>query len=329
MRLLFSTLLCFYSFYAFTQPIPASSVQAIQKIEPILQKDAHEIVFANDWIERFQADSAFIRNFVKALKTPYSFYYPFDSVQNISKLYAPDSSFRIFSWQVMKDFTYYRQRGAIQMRTSDGSLKLYPLFDASEFTKAPTDSIRTPNNWIGAIYYKIILKTYKNKKYYTLLGLDENNARSEKKWIEVLTFNAEGYPEFGGNYFKYPADGIKPPQPAYRFCIEYKKDAGVRMNYDPKYQAIIFSRVVSESPSEKNPYNLIPYGDYEGFRWVNGYWVYVNNPFQNIIFDKNQTDLPAPILDDKGNRKEKVLEEISKKNMEKAQQKKDSTNNQK
>jgi len=34
-------------------------------------------------------------------------------------------------------------------------------------------------------------------------------------------------------------------------------------------------------------------------------------------------------LDDKGNRKEKVLEEISKKNMEKAQQKKDSTNNQK
>jgi hypothetical protein len=130
MRLLFSTLLCFYSFYAFTQPIPASSVQAIQKIEPILQKDTHEIVFANDWIERFQTDSAFIRNFVKALKTPYSFKYPFDSVKNISKLYALDSIFRIFSWQVMKDFTYYRQRGAIQMRTSDGSLKLYPLFDA-------------------------------------------------------------------------------------------------------------------------------------------------------------------------------------------------------
>lgn len=305
--------------------MPISSVQALQKIESTLQKDAHNIVYANDWLERFQADSAFIRNFVKALKTPYSFYYPFDSVQNISKLYAPDSSFRIFTWQVMKDYTYYRQRGAIQMRTTDGSLKLYPLFDVSEFTNAPIDSIRTSNNWIGAIYYKIILTKFNNKKYYTLLGLDENNARSEKKWIEVLTFTPDGIPQFGGNYFKYPSDGIKPPQPAFRFCLEYKKDAGVRMNYDPKYQAIIFSRLVSESPDEKNTYNLIPYGDYEGFRWVNGYWVYVNNPFQNIIFDKNQSDLPMPILDDKGNRKEKVLEEISKKNIEKNQQKKDST----
>lgn len=320
--------LMFLPFFSFTQEIPATSIQAIQKIETLLQKDAHNIVYANNWLERFQADSAFIRNFVKALKTPYSFYYPFDSVQNISKLYAPDSSFRIFTWQVMKDYSYYRQRGAIQMRTADGSLKLFPLFDASEFTKSPADSIRTNNNWIGAIYYKIILTTYQNKKYYTLLGLDENNARSEKKWIEVLTFKPDGLPQFGGNYFKYPADGIKPPQPAYRFYLEYKKDAGVRMNYDAKYHAIIFSRLVSESPDEKNTYNLIPYGDYEGFRWVNGFWVYVNNPFQNIIFDKNQSDLPAPILDEKGNRKEKVLEEISRKNMEKAQQKKDSIQNQ-
>ena len=328
MRYSLIVLLLLLPFFSFTQEIPAGSIQAIQKIEPTLQKDAHKIVYTNDWLERFQADSAFIRNFVKALKTPYSFYYPFDSVQNISKIYAPDSSFRIFTWQVMKDYTYYRQRGAIQMRTADGSLKLYPLFDASEFTKAPTDSIRTNNNWIGAIYYKIILTTYKDRKYYTLLGLDENNARSEKKWIEVLTFTPDGQPQFGGNYFKYSAGGIKPPQPVFRFCLEYKKDAGVRMNYDPKYHAIIFSRLVSESPDEKNAYNFIPYGDYEGFRWVNGFWVYVNNPFQNIIFDKNQSDLPAPILDDKGNRKEKVLEEISKKNMEKAQQKKDSTQQQ-
>ena len=146
-------------FFSFTQEIPATSIQAIQKIENLLQKDAHNIVYANDWLERFQADSAFIRNFVKALKTPYSFYYPFDSVQNISKLYAPDSSFRIFTWQVMKDYSYYRQRGAIQMRTADGSLKLFPLFDASEFTKSPTDSIRTNNNWNGAIYYNCLLYT--------------------------------------------------------------------------------------------------------------------------------------------------------------------------
>ena len=301
----------------FSQNIVSSDLQKLKDIETNIKGAADSIVNADEWLDRFRADSIFTRGLVQALKIPYSIYYPFDSIKTISKLLAPDSSFRMYTWQVMKDYAYYRQRGAIQMRTDDGSLKLFPLFDMSEFTKYPTDSVRDAKHWIGAIYYKIILKTFNNKKYYTLLGSDENNGSTNKKWIEVLTFDEKGNPQFGARLFNYPNDDMKPKQPAFRFCLEYKKDGGARLNFDPRYDAIIFDHLTSDGNNPKNKSTLIPYGDYEGFRWMNGVWKYVNNPFANVIFDDKQSTFPKPLLDDKGLRNEKQLEEQSQKNQKK------------
>jgi len=310
-------ILLFASLSAKSQTISEANLKRLQKMEDSIKPFAADIVTADEWIDRFRADSFFTRGFVRALLIPNSFYYNFDSLP-ISKLLAPDSSFKLFTWQVMKDFSYYRQRGAIQMRTEDGSLKLFPLFDVSDFTSYPNDSVRDNRHWIGAIYYKIILKSFNNKKYYTLLGSDENDERSNKKWIEVLSFDAAGNPQFGGKFFSYPLnDETKPKQPVARFCLEYKKDAGVRMNYDPRYDAIIFDHLTSEGDDPKNKYSLIPYGDYEGFRWVNGIWKFLSNPFANVIFDDKQSAFPAPILDEKGKVNEKKLLEQSKKNMQK------------
>lgn len=290
----------FYSSYA--QKLSTANRVQLKQIEASILPFADSMIQAKDWIDRFRADSTFTRGIVKALKVPFSFEYSFDSIKSISKLYAPDSSFKIFTWQIMKDFSYYRQRGAIQMRTEDGSLKLFPLFDFSDFTKVPDDSIRDTKHWIGAIYYRIILKTSNSKKYYTLLGSDGNNERSNKKWIEILTFDADGNPLFGGKCFSYPAnDPTKPKQPVYRYCLEYKKDGGVRLNYDPKYDAIIFDRLISQDDQPQNKATLIPYGDYEGFRWSNGQWIFISNPFTDIIFDKNQRIVPAPLYNGKEN----------------------------
>lgn len=311
-------IISFYiSSFVLSQNIPPDNLRKLREIESNIKGAADSIVNTPEWLDRFRADSIFTRGLVQALKVPYSIYYPFDSIKTISKLLAPDSSFRIYTWQVMKDYEYYRQRGAIQMRTDDGSLKLFPLFDVSEFTKSPTDSVRDAKHWIGAIYYKIILKTFNNRKYYTLIGSDENNGTSNKKWIDILTFDERGIPEFGGRLFNYPNDEIKPKQPVYRFCLEFKKDGGARMNYDERYDAIIFDHLTSDGNDPKNRSTLIPYGDYEGFRWINGAWKYVSNPFANVIFDDKQSTFPKPLLDDKGLRNEKQLEEQSQKNQKK------------
>ena len=266
----------------FAQHLPAAALNVLKPLEDSLKQASNDMANPDDeFIFRFKADSFFTRGFVNALKVPYSFYYPFDSLESVSKVYAPDSSFRIFTWEVMKDFTYYRQKGAIQFNTPDGALKLIPLFDVSDFTDKPYDSIRGPKNWIGAVYYRLIEKTYNNKKYYTLLGSDGNGARSRKKWMEVMTFDEKGNPQFGGRYFQYQNDEMKPKQPAYRFSLEYKKDAQVRLSYDKDLDKIIFDHLFSEDMTPELHYTLVPYGDYEAFVWKNGIWYHTATPFDN------------------------------------------------
>jgi len=290
-----------------------------EKREDSLKKYARNIVFAEESTNRFRSDSVFIKMLVRALKQNNSFNYPFDSLQTISRIYAPDSSFRIFTWQLKKDEYVYIQHGAIQMRTADGSLKLYGLHDASMFSKNPNDSVRNINNWIGAIYYKMILKTFNNKKYYTLLGFDDYTISSTKKWMEVLTFDNNNEPVFGGPYFSFKDDTAKRPTQL-RFNLEYKKEASVRFNYDPELDLIVFDNLISETnePEKKDTY--IPDGDFEGFKWKDGQWVHVDKIFDYKLKDG---DFPKEklILDNNGKPDEQKLMDQSIKN----QQKSDST----
>ena len=276
-----------------------ADISFLQNQQDSLSHYAHEMVFDSFAENRFHYDSVFIRTLIKSLKTTYSFQFPFDSLNTISHLYAPDSSFRIFSWQLERDESYYRQEGAIQMKTKDGSLKLFPLFDVSDYTSMPTDSVRTNRNWIGALYYKIVQKEYKGKKYYTLFGYDDNDISSTRKWLEVLTFDANGQPVFGGNFFDYKDDELKAPQPADRFLLEYEKDARARLVYDGDLDMIVFDHLISESNEPQKRYTLIPDGDYEGFKWQNGKWVHVDKIFNQALKD-GEAPRPQPLFDDKG-----------------------------
>ena len=262
--------------------------------------------------DRMISDSSFTKTLVRALQIKNSFYYPFDSVVGISKLYAPDTSFRIFTWVIAFDDYYVRQKGAIQFRTADGSLKLLPLRDFSEFTTKPLDSVRTRNNWIGAMYYNIIKTQHKGKDYYTLFGFDNNSAMSSMKWIEVLSFNEKKEPVFGGPFFSYEKDSIpKPTQ--YRFGIEFKKGARVLVNYIDDLKMILVDHLVSENDDNENPWTLIPDGDQEGFKWENGKWVHIDKVFTYKLQD-GQAPVGDPLLDPKGNRDEKKLQEKTDKN---------------
>ncbi len=278
------------------QSLTKTNTLALHKMEDSMKKYASDMIMANFMEDRLVADSLFTRSLVRALRTPYSFSYPFDSIATVSKTYAPDSSFRIFTWQFERDESYFRQRGAIQMKTADGSLKLFPLIDASPFTTNPTDSVRSNLNWIGAIYYAIVQKQYNGKNYYTLFGYDDNDIGTTRKWIDVLTFK-DSKPQFGGPFFNYPEDSIKPPQPAYRFCLEYKKDAHPTLNYDKEMDMIVFDHLVSENDHVLQKYTLIPDGDYEGFVWKNGKWNYVNKVFTSKLQD-GQAPVPQPLKED-------------------------------
>lgn len=272
-------------------------INAFQQGEDSLKILATKIITGTSATVRFNADSSFTKAFVRSLKINNSFHYPFDSLATISKLYAPDSSFRIFTWQMVVNENLVRQHGAIQMNTKDGSLKLFPLIDKSDVTTNPMDTVGDNKGWIGAVYYKIIETKNNNQQYYTLLGYDENNIRSNRKIIEVLTF-VNGEPVFGGRYFNFDKDAKK--SSINRYVMEYKKDGGPRLTWDEDLKMIIMEHLESETNEPNKKWTYVPDGDYEAFKWQNGKWVHIDKLFTQVT-ELGKEPVPAPVKDAEGN----------------------------
>ncbi len=278
------------------QRLSKADEKFLQLKEDSLKKLSVKIIQGINSSDRFIADSIFTKTLVRALKTPHSFYYPFDSLETISHLYAPDSSFKIFTWQMMINDNVIRQHGAIQMRTYDGSLKLFPLIDKSDVTIKLNDTVANNKGWIGAIYYNIIQKKAGNQDFYTLLGFDENNIRSNKKLIEVLHFD-DGEPIFGGRFFSFEEDSVFKTSIG-RYIMEFKKEDGPKLNYDPEMDLIVVEHLISETNEPNKKWTYVGDGDYEGFKWKNGKWVHIEKIF-NQVTPLGQMPVPSPITEGK------------------------------
>jgi hypothetical protein len=279
--------------FLFCSSLTFCQTSLLKEKEEKLKTFAGKMINAGMPEVRLKNDSLFTREFVQALKVPHSFNYTFDSLYNISQLYAPDSSFRIFTWQLVLTDYVTRQHGAIQMHTPDGSLKLFPLIDKSDISKDIDDTTGDNLGWIGAVYYKMFMKQAGKEKIYVLLGYDENNLRSTKKVIEILRFR-EGKPWFGGNGFF--ADSTGKVSSMARKVIEFKKDASPRLVYDPELDMIIMEHLVSETNQPYKKFTLVGDGDYEGYKWKDNRWNYVGKVF-NEVTEEGKTPMPQPIYE--------------------------------
>lgn len=286
------------------QITPANRAE-LARMEGEMLKHAEQILFGIDAGARFRADSIFTRSLVQALKKPHSFHYPFDSLVSVSRLYAPDSTFRIITWHLPVSENSVRQHGAIQMRTTDGSLKLFPLIDKSDVMVNKDDTITNHLAWYGALYYRIVMKELNGQPVYTLIGFDENNIRSNIKVIEILQFK-DGEPVFGAPYFRIVDDKIKPGNIT-RYLMEYKRGAGARLNYDVDFDMIVKEHLISETNEPHKKYTYIGDGDYEAFKWMDGKWTYISKIFFEVT-PEGQPPMPKKLLDDEGNVDEGVLQ---------------------
>ncbi len=263
---------------------PAGLAQ-LQAKEDSLRADAEAMVNALDGAERLAACHRLIPGLVSALQVPGSFYYPFDSLQQVSVLYPPDSSFRIFSWALALNDAQYRFYGALQLR--DNTLKLCPLSDNSRRISALEDTITGPSAWIGALYYRLIETRRGALRYYTLFGWRGYDFQSNSKLLEVLTFS-EGKPVFGAPLFSFRQDSV-PGRLRRRFLLTYKRDGNATLNYDDSLRMIVYDHLVSVTGEPQKAYTLVPDGTYEGFRWEDGLWVH-----HERIFDETSAKPPVP-----------------------------------
>ncbi|GAA0547876.1 hypothetical protein [Chitinophaga japonensis] len=261
------------------QRLDSASLAVLQQQQDSLQYLAYNILNGRTEDARRQSSDRFIPKLVQALKTKYSFDFPFDSIRSVSIQYPEDSTFRIFSWGLEMDNGFYHHYGAIQMNTKNGELKLFPLFDNSDYGNA--DTVAGNKAWYGCLYYKILQRHYFNREYYTLFGYDANNLRSTKKLLDMLTFK-DGQPVFGGPYFSFAEDTV--PKPVRnRFIVEYKKEATISLSYNPEMDMIVYDHLISATNEPGKPYTYVPDLDYEGFKWKAGKWVHIEKVFHDAL----------------------------------------------
>jgi hypothetical protein len=261
------------------QRISATDAAAMAVQQDSLHYLSDLVLRGKDEQARQEANDRFIPKLVQTLKTPYSFNFRFDSLTTVSIQYPQDSSFRIFSWGLELETTFYHHYGAIQMKTDDGKLKLFPLFDNSDYMNP--DTIANNKSWYGCLYYKIIQRHYFNTEFYTLFGWDANNIRSQKKLIDILMFK-DGQPMFGGPFFNFMEDST--PRPTQnRFIIEYKKDATISLSYNAEMDMIVYDHLISETNQKSKPSTFVPDLDYEGFKWKTGKWMHIDKVFHDAL----------------------------------------------
>jgi len=248
--------------------------------------------------KRKEACYKFIPRLVAALKTDNSFYYSFDSLAELSKVYPPDSSFRILTWQMHYPKGHFRYYGVIQMRSS--KLKMFPLNDLRDTLPYHTQQLLTSSNWYGQIYYKIIEKTVNRKTYYTLFGFEAADFISRRKIIDILTFDEKAKPHFGAPMFVFNYDDsshYKMIDTMSRFFIEYKWSASPTLNYDYNKDMIVFDHLAPPDPRATGAYfSYVEDGTYEGFKWVGNHWQWVEKVFNFAINEDDNPPIPSPLF---------------------------------
>lgn len=241
----------------------------------------------------------FIPKLVSALKINNSFYFPFDSLETISIVYPPDSSYRIFTWQLVLPKGNFRYYGVIQMRSS--TMKIFPLFDKSDTMTYHSQRVNDNESWYGALYYNIIQNKAGKKTYYTLFGFEAADLITRRKVVDVLSFDEDGKPVFGAPifYFKMEEDSFryKRCDTLTRFFIEYNYKAPTVLNYDKDFEMIVFDHVTPPVDKARGAtFTYVPDGTYEGFKWGDGHWNWVEKVFTFAINEDNNPPIPVPLF---------------------------------
>lgn len=264
------------------QPSPEAVMQ-LEAIEDTLGVLGYAIVNDSIEAERFAACKVFITTLVRALKIENSFKYSFERLKSVSILTPPDSSFRIFTWQLFVNDSTYRYYGAIQK--NERQLNLIPLIDRSfEMAKFPVNDRLPPDRWYGALYYNLKQFDTPQGRRYLLFGYDAFEFFEKRKLLDVLSFDRTGKATFGAPVFEK-----KNSPPSKRIYLQYSADAKVKLNWDEQYQMILMDHLITWGSPYGRGNTMVPDGSYDAYKLEKGKWKYIDK-----VFNDKQKDVPFP-----------------------------------
>lgn len=208
---------------------------------------------------RLLANDRYTKTIKELLNKDNSFYFTFDALKPLSKTLSPDNRFRILCWLYPQKNGKFVYHGMIQFAPDEfGKSRVIVLEDVGNELINPYTELLRDGKWYGCVCFQIIPNRYKRNVSYTLLGWRGSMLQNEKV-IDVLTFDDDDNPLFGGNMFS----GFKLEMN--RVLFRYKLTAHMLLQYlESKYhpqpdkpfkegKAIVFDRLapIDESGSSE------------------------------------------------------------------------------
>lgn len=268
-RAKFVTVLFWLTCSCFSQSLTQQETAYFNKKEDSLVKLQNLTFFSKTDSLRLRSNAKFMAMLDEVLLNQLSYYYPFDSLKEISRLYAGGQKVRIITWNLERPDGTFQYFGFLQSKNpKSNSFDLYPLKDKSLTIKNPELFVGDNNSWFGMLYYNII----NCKGYYILLGWDGNDKTVTRKFIEVLSFKKDGTPVFGKDVFKFPRKNPK------RIMFEYSSKVVMSMRYNPESQAIIFDHLSAKDEfSTGMPQYSGPDFSFDAFVFKHHRWYYLED----------------------------------------------------
>ncbi len=190
----------------------------------------------------------------------------FDSVP-LSRVDAPDGTFRLFTWNVAREDGSHLYEGMLLSR-SGKQQTLKELRDMSSSIPSPEVPELGPDRWYGALYYDVIPVKRGAKTYYTLLGWKGHSKVETRKVIEVLHFKGN-QPRFGAPLFG--TGKLK----AHRKVYGYSFQASMGLWFEKEQARIVLDHLSPVRADMKGQWAYYgPDLSYDAYAWDKGEWRY-------------------------------------------------------
>lgn len=262
-----------------TNRIDSLTLDTLRDSERRLNDMGFRMIMTTDEDERLLSARNFLITLSRTLRIQKSYFYPFDSVKSMSKLYSPDNRFRIITWNIALNNGNFHYYGVIQMnpdyiktiKDTTNLRSFYPLIDRSAQIKNALDTTVGQDFWYGAAYYQIHKTVNKKQVYYTIIGWNGANMMTNKKIVDVLYFE-KNKPLFGTPIFEMNEARYK--KPLKRLVYEFSNSGTMTLRVSRKRNYLVVENIVPPRRQDYGrPETYLPDGSYEYFVWEKGFWI--------------------------------------------------------
>jgi hypothetical protein len=249
----------------------APRAQNLPAVEERLAQLGRKMLQERAYADRKVALQGFETTLDSLMRHPEGYAAPLESVENMLKLKGPKGDFRLFTWQ-MPDSAYTLKRYGMVVVAREDTVRITHLQDALASLRRPLTRAYGPEQWPGALYYKILPEGPQDGRY-TLLGFAPGKPEN-RKIVEVLKLDAQGDVSFGAPLFRVEKlQNRVLQQPPQRLIFRYSGKRSATLHWNDKEGKVIMDHLAPPSPKLKGMYRRYgPNFTYDALEWRNGWW---------------------------------------------------------